>query len=236
VRIIGGGFPLLSFIHNNMKKAAFTFGRMNPPHIGHELVVEAVRKAGGKNSFLFTSQSTDPKKNPLNYRKKATYLRKMFGKRIKVISDAKIRDVHGALEYLSDNGFTHLRMVVGSDQVEGFKKAVLPYVDDYGIEFFEVVSAGTRDPDASDVSGMSASKLRKIVAAGDFDAFQVGMPRSISEKDQKKLYNDLRSGMGLSEDTESYWFDYEEFSIFEKMYDLTEDQDLLKQVTNFIGE
>ena len=219
-----------------MKKAAFTFGRMNPPHIGHELVVEAVRKAGGRNSFLFTSQSTDPKKNPLNYRKKVTYLRKMFGKRIKVIGDEKIRDVHGALEYLSDNGFTHLRMVVGSDQVEGFKKAVMPYIDDYDIEFFEVVSAGTRDPDANDVSGMSASKLRKIVAAGDFNAFQVGKPKSISEKDQEKLYKDLRSGMGLNEDTETYWFDYDEFTIFEKMYDLTENPDTLKHVIDFIGE
>ena len=218
-----------------MKKAAFTFGRMNPPHIGHELVVEAVRKAGGRNSFLFTSHSNDTKKNPLNYRKKITYLRKMFGKKIKIVDDLSIRDVHAALEYLSDKGFTELRMVVGSDQVEGFKKAILPYVDDYGITFFEVVSAGTRDPDGEGVSGMSASKLRKIVAAGDFDAFQVGMPRTILPKDQKKLYNDLRVGMGLNEDTETYWFDHDEFVLFEKMYNLSEDKDILKHVTDFIS-
>ena len=181
-----------------MAKAAFTFGRMNPPHIGHELVVEAVRKAGGRNSFLFTSHSNDTKKNPLNYRKKITYLRKMFGKKIKIVDDLSIRDVHAALEYLSDKGFTELRMVVG-------------------------------------VSGMSASKLRKIVAAGDFDAFQVGMPRTILPKDQKKLYNDLRVGMGLNEDTETYWFDHDEFVLFEKMYNLSEDKDILKHVTDFIS-
>jgi hypothetical protein len=159
----------------------------------------------------------------------------MFGKKIKIVDDLNIRDVHAALEYLSDKGFTELRMVVGSDQVEGFKKAILPYVDDYGITFFEVVSAGTRDPDGEGVSGMSASKLRKIVAAGDFDAFQVGMPRTILPKDQKKLYNDLRVGMGLNEDTETYWFDHDEFVLFEKMYNLSEDKDILKHVTDFIS-
>jgi hypothetical protein len=41
--------------------------------------------------------------------------------------------------------------------------------------------------------------------------------------------------MGLSEDTESYWFDYEEFSIFEKMYDVTK-EDTLQQIIKFIGE
>ena len=219
-----------------MAKAAFTFGRMNPPHIGHELVVEAVRKAGGRNSFLFSSHSTDSKKNPLNYRKKITYLSKMFGKRIKIVNDAGIRDVHGALEYLADKGFKEIRMVVGSDQVEGFKKAILPYVDDYDIEFFEVVSAGTRDPDGEGVSGMSASKLRKIVAAGDYNAFQVGMPSTISSNDQKKLYNDIRKGMGLNEDTETYWFDHDEYSVFEKMYNLSEEEDILKHVLDFIDE
>ena len=49
--------------------AIFTFGRFNPPTVGHEKLVVAVanvaRREGGEY-FVYPSRSQDSKKNPLS--------------------------------------------------------------------------------------------------------------------------------------------------------------------------
>ena len=52
-----------------MKSVAFTFGRFNPPTIGHEKLMDKTRRAN-KNYRIYASQSQDPKKNPLNFKSK----------------------------------------------------------------------------------------------------------------------------------------------------------------------
>ena len=53
-----------------------------------------------------------------------------------------------------DEGFTHLKMVAGSDRVNEFKKLFTTYNDVksrhgyYNFDSIEVISAGERDPDA----------------------------------------------------------------------------------------
>lgn len=220
-----------------MAKAAFTFGRFNPPHQGHGLVVDAVKRYGGRNSFIFTSQSQDKKKNPLPFRRKVLYLRKMFSNRgVKIMDDKNIIDVHDAISELTDRGFDELLMVVGDDQVESFKKAVMPYLDQYDLKFFDVVSAGVRNPDAEGVEGLSASKMRQYIAAGDFDAFLLGMPNHVKESDAQKLFNEVRKYMGIREETETYWFDHEEFYLFSQLFPPVEKEDLLESIKDFMGE
>ena len=45
---------------------------------------------------------------------------------------------------------------------------------------------------------MSASKQRANVSKGDFDTFKKGVSVSMSATDTKKLFDDLRAGMGMS--------------------------------------
>ena len=52
-----------------------------------------------------------------------------------------------------------------------------------------VLSGGSRDPDADDVSGMSASKLRSHAAEGDFNAFSRGVPNTLKTMQKRELYN-----------------------------------------------
>jgi len=65
-----------------------------------------------------------------------------------------------------------------------------------------VISAGARDPDAAGVEGMSASKQRENASKNDFVTFSQGVPKTMSNKDARKLFNDVRTGMGLKETTE----------------------------------
>ena len=193
--------------------AVFTFGRFNPPTIGHEKLVNAVAKQQSKNAgskmYVYASKSNDPQKNPLLYAKKIAYMRKMFKKYSRNIITGKPRTAIEVAVELYDKGHKAIVMVVGSDRVDEFDKILNEYngVEGkrhgyYGFDNIEVVSAGERDPDAEGVEGMSASKMRDAAEKGDFDSFKTGIPDSMSDADKKKMYFDVRKGQGIREERE----------------------------------
>lgn len=186
------------------KSAVFTFGRFQPPTTGHMKLVEAVKSTAAKRDadpFVFPSRSKDDKKNPLTPDDKIYYMRKAFGRGVRIINDRKATTIFKAMESLVSMGYTNLTLVVGSDRVAEFTKTITPYVDDMGLTSFEVVSAGERDPAASGVKGMSASKLRAAAAANDFDAFRQGVPGTLRMADVETLFAKLRKSIRLTEET-----------------------------------
>ena len=69
------------------KTAVLTFGRMNPPTIGHEVLAQKVIKTARQSSgtpLIFLSHSSDPKKNPLSYEEKVRLAQAAFGRNIVV--------------------------------------------------------------------------------------------------------------------------------------------------------
>ena len=198
------------YLHEESKTAYFTFGRMNPPTIGHEKLLDSLSSKSGKNDyFVFLSQVQDSKKNPLDYNSKVKHVRKMFPKHARrVMINKKIRTAFDAASNIYNSGYHNLVMVVGSDRVREFNTILQKYNGVkgnhgfYNFKSIEVVSAGARDPDAEGVEGMSASKMREFASDNDFTSFSQGLPKSMSNKDAKKLFNDVRTGMGLKEETE----------------------------------
>ena len=196
-----------SFLIEEDKTIFFTFGRMNPPTTGHEKLMNELSKKSGRNPYrVFLSQSSDNKKNPLDYNYKVKTVRKFFPKHARsVMLDKKVKNVFDAVTKLYDEGYKNINMVVGSDRTNEFKKLLEKYngvKGRHGLYKFNkinVISAGDRDPDADDVSGMSASKMRKLASDGDFSQFSLGLPRSVSNNEAKKVYNEVRKGMGLKE-------------------------------------
>ena len=186
------------------KSAVLTFGRFQPPTTGHGKLVDAVlstAKKLGADAFVFPSRTQDKKKNPLQTKDKVKFLRKFFP-RARVMDDRNAKTVFKAIESLVKKGYTNITLVVGGDRVDEFKKTIAPYVDEMGIKDFQVVSAGERDPDATDVTGMSASKMRAAVADDDFDSFMGGIPRGVNKRVAKELFDTLKREMGLREETE----------------------------------
>ena len=185
----------------------FTFGRMNPPTIGHEKLMNELAKKSGKHSYrVYLSQSTDNKKNPLDFKYKVKTVRKFFPKHARqVMLDRNVKNVFDAVTEIYNDGYKNVSMVVGSDRVNEFKTLLNKYNGKkgrhglYNFSKINVISAGDRDPDADDVSGMSASKMRKLASDGDFTQFSQGLPRSVSNNEAKKVYNEVRKGMGLKE-------------------------------------
>ena len=104
-------------------------------------------------------------------------------------------------------------LVVGSDRVAEFDRGFKKYIKgkgNYSLDFdsFKVISAGERDPDATGVEGMSASKMRKAVVDGDYDAFEMGCPSGLSARDCKDMYNAVKKHMTVTEDIDEQFEDF----------------------------
>ena len=213
---------------------AFAFGRFNPPTIGHEKLVEKLLKvASGTKSvpMLYFSHSQDKSKNPLSYINKAKYLRKAFGK---LVTPSNSRNVIQILQELEKKGFRQVTMLAGSDRVNEFKALLNKYNGkEYNFDKISIVSAGERDPDSDDVSGMSASKMRAAVKADDFTSFKKGLPHKLqrSKGDSEKLYKAIRQGMGLSMNESRGWE-----KIVEQLPDVQRKSDEAKKVLKKIKD
>jgi hypothetical protein len=198
------------FLVEEEKVVYFTFGRMNPPTIGHEKVLNKLSSASKSNPYrVYLSQSQDAKKNPLSYNSKVKHSRKMFPKHARsIMLDKKLKNVFDIATKLYDEGFKKIVMVAGSDRVNEFDILLNKYNGKkgkhgfYNFQNVDVVSAGERDPDADGAEGMSATKMRKAATDNDFPMFAQGFPKAIKNNDAKSIYNDVRKGMGLKEQKE----------------------------------
>ena len=198
-----------SYLTEEDKVAYYTFGRLNPPTIGHEKLLDSLAKKSGKNDyFVFLSQTQDSKKNPLDYTLKINSVRKMFPRHARrVMINKSVRTAFNASSFLYDKGYKSVVFVAGSDRVREFQTLLNKYNGVKGAHGFynfksiSVISAGERDPDAEGVDGMSASKMRKFASQNDFSSFSQGLPTSMKNKDAKRLFMDVRGGMGIKEET-----------------------------------
>jgi len=157
------------------------WGRFNPPTTGHEVVIRRVAKeARSRNAdyLIYPTKSVDRKKNPLTFKQKVRFMKRMFPKYAKNISsDASVNTLIKAAQKSESQGYSNLVVVVGADRVKEFDDLLGRYNGkDYNFDSIDIVSAGERDPDADDVTGMSASKMRKAASEGDYDLFSTGLP------------------------------------------------------------
>jgi hypothetical protein len=198
------------YLVEEAREVFFTFGRMNPPTIGHGKLMNTMSAKAGSNPYkVYLSQSSDARKNPLTYEQKIKHSRKMYPKHARsIIKDKKLRNVFEVASSLYDQGFNRVTMVVGADRITEFETLLNKYNGKkgrhgfYNFERINIVSAGDRDPDAEGVEGMSASKQRENASKNDFTTFSQGVPSSMNNRDAKKLFNDVRVGMGLKETKE----------------------------------
>ena len=180
------------------------FGRFNPPHAGHQQLMDiAAQSAEAEESdyIIVPSRSQDKKKNPLDADTKVSIMRQLFPQHSeRIVNDGANRTIFDVLKKAHNDGYSGVRVVGGADRQKEFDKLVNTYNGKlYQFDKVEVVSAGDRDPDADDVTGMSASKQRKAAAEGDIKAFMKGVPKSLSQKDAEELFKKIRVAMNIKE-------------------------------------
>ena len=184
------------------RTAVISWGRMNPPTVGHEKLankVAATAKANSAVPIIYLSHSQDAKKNPLTYEDKYMFARAAFGP---MIQKSKAKTIIQVMQELQKK-FTDVILVVGADRIAEFETLLNKYNGkDFALNSIKVISAGERDPDAEGVEGMSASKMRAAAASGDDAAFKSGLPKKLQRHGQE-IYDMVRAGMKLAEELEA---------------------------------
>ena len=183
------------------KHVAFAFGRFNPPTVGHKKLIDTVVDASdGGDFYIFTSQSQDPDKNPLDYQTKVNFLKKLFADiQDKIVYDVSIKNVLQAADKLKANGYTDATFVCGSDRVPEFTKLLntwngMDKTPRFGV--LNIISSGEREDGMEGVGGVSASMAREFVKNNNFESFKGTVPNN--PQLAKELFDAVKQGMATS--------------------------------------
>ncbi len=185
-----------------------TFGRFNPPTIGHQKLLDAAKKAAGKGSLrIYPSRSHDPKKNPYDPDEKIDVMKQMYPDHAgNIVNDPNSKTIFDVLKQAHEDGFSSVKIVVGGDRVKEFTKISGDYNGKlYDFSDVETVSAGDRDPDAEGIEGMSASKMRKAAIEDDFETYRTGIPDAIDDKTAKMMMTNLKKRMKVTKESWNLW-------------------------------
>ena len=189
----------------------FTFGRFNPPTIGHGKLLDKMNTVKADVKRVYLSKSEDSDKNPLKFRQKIILMKKMFPRYASQIVTSNSNQIFEIAVELYKQKFTEIFMVVGSDRVREFETTLNKYNNVksrhgyYNFDNINVLSAGERDPDADGATGMSASKMRAAAKTDNFTKFKQGLPSNFARsKEAEDMFKQVRKGMNLAA---SYGFD-----------------------------
>jgi len=176
-----------------------TFGRHNPPHIGHKLVLDKahdVAQNEGADQRFYTSSSQDRKKNPLPRDMKIKFLKKMFPDHAdKWDTDDNVHTVLQAAEKAHRQGYKDLHFMGGQDRRQGMEDLLRKYNGNlYDFRNIFAHSAGIRDElgiEDDPIAKISASKQRRAAQNNDLDGFMSGIltHKGFNDKDAKELFD-----------------------------------------------
>lgn len=187
----------------NNKTVVCSFARMNPPHVGHEKLINSIISESQALScpyHIMVSQTVDKKKNPLPYDIKMKFIKNLFPsvsflENVTYNKDGNstpVKTPFDMVAYLSQCGFRNIVMVVGDDRIENFENMISPYVGkDFDIDSFKVISAGARAGNDL-VEKSSGSLVRQLVNMDMKDDFDTLIP-SNDQKIKDELYDALKS-------------------------------------------
>jgi cytidyltransferase-like protein len=102
-----------------MKSVVFTYGRFNPPHKGHRLMIEQVIETArrtNKTPIVVVSHSVGNAKNPLPVENKMKILRRWFPN-VTILSSSKEKSIAKIAQDFNKNSI----MIVGQNRQNSFK-------------------------------------------------------------------------------------------------------------------
>jgi hypothetical protein len=187
------------------KHMTFCFGRFNPPTLGHKQVFKAMQKTGGEME-IYTSQTQDAKKNPLDYSTKVSFIRNIHREFANnVVENTDMNTLPKICTSLHERGFNHITFVAGSDRLDMMSKLIKDYNGvegkGHGYYKFETMnfnSSGQREDGSDGVEGISGTMARADAANGDINKFA---QHTGAGEHADELYAAVRKGMGINDNT-----------------------------------
>mgnify|MGYP001304237803 CR=1 FL=1 len=107
------------FIVNEESTVYFTMEGFNPPAMAHGSMMDFISGTAGKNTYkVFVSPISEGTKNPLEYKEKVKYLRKMFPKHARsVVMDSTIKTPADAARMLFNEGYKKIVVFGEADRL-----------------------------------------------------------------------------------------------------------------------
>ena len=160
----------------------FTYGRFNPPHKGHEMMIQkiintAIELGGTPVIVVSHSHLTENGKNPLNVNTKLRYLRNMFPK--VEFKDSRNKSIAKIVENFENNSI----MFHGNNRFKKNGTSQFEFLRKSGVKKF--MKSGNRDPNAEGLTGYSATAVRAAAKRGNKNA----MERLMSNKLKNNINN-----------------------------------------------
>ena len=196
-------------IYSRKETAYFTFGRFQPPTIGHGALIRELSRVSQENNadaYVFVSSTLDKKKNPLTVFQKVSWLKRIFPDvavrfintttcrksfaSVAVVKECKT--IFAAIDVLRSAGYKEVTLCVGSDRVSEFVQLLKRFSPE-GISMKVLGLGGKRDETATDVTGMSGTKMREAALRNNFPTFSAGV--DLPEHSARILMEQVKDGM-----------------------------------------
>ena len=212
------------------KVAVIGYGRMNPPTIGHSVLVNAINakaKKYGGNPMLFLSMTHLAKgseksyltptgktnkhfqtagiKNPLDWKTKLGYAQKFFD--IPISTDPSLNTIMSVMKHLENKGYEKVVLVCGSDRVREFETQILPYnntADQSGNINFNIKEVTVEEGGFRDEEANDASGMSasKMRDAAAQDDFETFKQGVPDQSVAQQMFDDVRRGLGFEHQQE----------------------------------
>lgn len=174
----------------DQKSVVVVWGRFNPPHIGHEHVVNrAILEAQrlGADCKIFLSPTHDIFENPLTFEQKLDVMCVAIpSAKPYLYEHGDIKTLAHVLEVLNRDGYSNIYLLAGADRYESFKKLK---------ENVTVIHAGLRDEESPGVVGASSSKMREAVVNNSYEEFCKYTTTNMTEHQKIKLFTLIKSAI-----------------------------------------
>ena len=175
------------------KEASFALGRMNPAHRGHGLLVEAIKQGPGDAFLFLTDRAAKLPTDPLSPQEKLDWAQKSFPD----INIALAKNIFPVAVDLHNKGYTDITIFEGEDKLRPLLQKYNGTEAAHGFFDFQSINQKklSRDADADDASGASATKLRQAAMDGDFETFEDNVSDA-AKPYAKKMFDKLSKILG----------------------------------------
>ena len=168
----------------------FAFARMQPPTIGHELLIQrlvALAKENDSQPVVFLSRKEDTKENPVPFVVRHQILTVAYSDVLFPDLPA-VRSPIDAFRWLAGEAVERVWWLCGGDRVEKYQ----PTAERNRTRFktVEVVSVGSREGDGAVVA--SGTRQREYARHGEYESFLENCPNAFTPEQNFRLYTIIR--------------------------------------------
>jgi len=176
------------------KQISIALGRLNPAHIGHGLLVEAIKQSEGDSRLYLTDRPAKLPDDPLSPQEKLAWAQKSFPD-----IDVKLaKNIFFAASELYKEGYTQLTILEGENKLTPLIQKYNGNEGPHGFFDFELIKQKrlTRNSDSKEADGASATKLREFAMNNDYESFEDMVTKS-AKPYAKKMFKNLQGIMGV---------------------------------------